>query len=425
MPRIKKRKQGLVAKLNSKSFKAQKDAAVVFTIKAQWPKDPASAEATGLVPDYLHQNLTPDLFMGKAVRGEEYGGEAPPETTIERSSAERITPLGVIDLGSIADRRWVLRRFLSALHLDHLKLEKQMYERMYLLSSVGPWDEDFVLEQVTAFGSKNLRMWDLLAGVHKIVDGERKPLTAILRDSLVNNEGSRADREMWAMILMAMTPSRVCQVVAMVKVFRCPAIKVRSTRNTIERYKDRLSNIRTQAISVLETEEDRYAKLSIAPMELLAESVRMDNSRARLYGTTACTTVRATKTELTRMNKIDPRRTRLALALYPTARAMPSYDDSEVKVMVSPHKALIEFVNMLDCCSAPYRSFGCADPKALLTPLLEKDPKELGMGEVIRALDQIWPARCTMLSNQHGNYSLRDSCFQWQVIPFQHAKHTA
>ena len=429
MPRTKKRKQGLVAKLNSKSFTAQKDAAVVLSLRAQLPKDPDAENMAGTIPDYILRNLTADSFAGIPSEGEDvriHNWVSDPATAVdvERVAIERVTPLGVINLGNVADSRWVLRRFLSALHLDHLKLEKQMYDRMYLLVQSHVANGPVEYASRTSFDSKVCRVWDFLGGMAKIVDGVRKPLTAILRDSLINNEGSRAAREMWALLLVAMTPLRGCTVTGMVKVFRSRPIKVRSVKSSIESAAAQLASIRVMKIDTLHTQDDQYAKLSVAPMELLAESAVQRSARMWEFSPTPCTTASATKAALTRMNKADPRRTRQGIVFYPVSNSLPVSDDSYAEVLVSPHKALIRFASMLYDVASPYRNFSCADPKELLIPLLEKDPKSLGMDEVIRAVDRIWPNRCTMLSNQHGNYSLRDACFRWHVIPIQHARHT-
>lgn len=424
MPRTKKRKQGLVAKLNSKSFSSQKDAAVVLSLRAQLPKDPSAENMAGTIPDYILRNLTADSFVGIPSVGEDVRPSVGDTDDVERMAIERTVPLGVINLGNVADNRWILRRLLSALHLDHLKLEKQLYDRMYLLVQSHVATGPIEYESRTSFGSKVCRVWDFLGGMTKLVDGVRKPLTAILRDSLINNEGSQAAREMWAMLLAAMTPLRGCTVMNTVKIFRSRPIKVRSVKSSIESAAAQLASIRVAKIDTLHTEDDQYAKLSVAPMELLAESVVQPSARAWLYQPTSCTTISATKAALTRMNKADPRRTRQGIVFYATTSSNPTDSDSYAEVLVSPHKALIRFASMLYEVSTPYRAFGCADPKALLIPLLEKDPKSLGMDEVIRAVDRIWPNRCTMLSNQHGNYSLRDGCFRWHVIPIQHARHT-
>jgi hypothetical protein len=426
MPRTKKRKQGLVAKLNSKSFSSQKDAAVVLSLRAQLPKDPSAENMAGTIPDYILQNLTADSFAGIPSAGEDVRLSVGDTADVERMAIERTVPLGVINLGNVADSRWILRRFLSALHLDHLKLEKQLYDRMYLLVQSHVANGPIEYASRTAFDSKVCRVWDFLGGMTKIVDGVRKPLTAILRDSLINNEGSRAAREMWALLLVAITPLRGCTAMGTVKIFRSRPIKVRSVKSSIESAAAQLASIRVAKIDTLHTEDDQYAKLSVAPMELLAESVVQASARAWLYQPTPCTTISATKAALTRMNKADPRRTRQGIVFYAATsgpHGSPSSDDY-AEVLVSPHKALIRFASMLYESATPYRAFGCADPKALLIPLLEKDPKSLGMDEVIRAVDRIWPNRGTMLSNQHGNYSLRDGCFRWHVIPIQHARHT-
>lgn len=430
MPRTKKRKQGLVAKLNSKSFAAQKDAAVVLRMRAQLPKDPNAQIIAGTIPDYLLRNLTADSFVGIPSAGEDvrvnnWASDPATSVDVERVATERTIPLGVINLGSVADSRWLLRRLLSALHLDHLKLEKQVYDRMYLLvqSHIANGPIEYGIR--TSFDSKVCRVWDFLGGMGKIVDGERKPLTAILRDSLINNEGSRAAREMWALLLLAMTPLSGCTVTGTVQIFRSRPIKVRSVKSSIESATAQLAAIRVAKINTLHTEEDQYAKLSVAPMELLAESAVQASARMWQFSPTACTSVSATKAALTRMNKADPRRTRQGIVFYSVAEAANSSSDTYAEVLVSPHKALIRFASMLYEVSTPYRMFGCADPKEVLTPLLKRDPKSLGMNEVIRAVDRIWPNRCTMPSNQHGNYSLRDASFRWHVIPIQHARHTA
>jgi hypothetical protein len=432
MPRIKKRKQGLVAKLNSKSFVAVKDAAVVISLRAQLPEPFGDPESGSVIPEYIRRNLVPDRFVGRISVAESISvvtENGPAESvTVDRSSIQRSIPLGIINLGSVADSRWILRRLLSALRLNHLGLENQMYERMYLLTRATSQQcvhgQPRDLERQTAFSSRTARLWNFLAGLNKIVDGERKPLTAILRDSLVANEGTQADREIWALLLAGLTPMRGCSVEGSVKVFLGKGIRVRTVRTHIERAITRLSNVRTGIAAEREGHSEPN-KLLVGPLTAYAHDLQQGGSRrAWSYEPTACTAIKATKSAVARINQIDSRRTRLGLLIYPVSQSMPTGDSAHIELLVSPHKALIEIVDILHNASVPYYMYACADPKELLQPLLSKDPKDLSMGEVIRALDRIWPNRGTMISNQHGMYTLRESCWRWDPVPIQHAKHT-
>jgi len=366
MPRTKKRKQGLVAKLESKSF-FKNDTAVV-SIRLQYHNFTGAA-----IPDYISQAVVP-------VPECDPGGRC-----------IREIPVGMIRPSNWKDRRWVIRRILAGLYLDHLGLEKQLYRRSGILVFTS---------------SKAFRIWDLLVGVHKVVDGERKPLTALLREALINNEGSYLARTTWAMLLLAIgQESR--SVVATVRVQRTRAVAVRTTKPTIETARRKLATLQLHHQPV-------NSGWVVGDINVL--SSRFDPRRSSwVQGTEHVSATRCMATDMQHMNQADGRRTRLGIWFYQEMEFMNYFE-------VSPHKAVVTMVSLMSSMLSSLPSWVATDPRPILNGLLDKHPKDLTMAEVIRAFRRIWPFDSTMPDKDQrsswGNF------VQWYPMPFQHAEHT-
>lgn len=404
MPRIKKRKQGLVAKLNSKSFVYNKVVAIVVLLRLNLSHGSDEPD----LPDYVKDNLRPSTVNGIEMLQHHRNAWSNAEGG---ARVDMNIPLGLADLSKVSDSKWIIRRLLIALHLDHLGLEKQMYDRLFLLTQNKNFSSS--ASMVTSLAGfeqecgRSIPLATMLGGTHKIVGGVRKPLPAYLREALQANEGSAAARQIWALLLINMMPSLYPKTAHRVVVHRVRRIKIRTTANKIadsERILERLANRNV-------SDWQQIAKKDIvlsSPAEASLTIPVCDDTAADMRRSQA------------RLTEVDPRRTRLAYLRVDTV-ALDAWSNSDTQVAeICPHKAVIDLVEVLK--SREYRqSYFCADAVKLLRNLLKISPKELTMGMVQRATKNIWPNLCTMGVRSRS----WDSPHQlWFFVAVQHAAHT-
>jgi len=416
MPRTKKRKQGLVAKLDSKSFGHM--SAIILHLAVHLPEDPQTPDG---LPDYIKRNLKRGTFNGEVLKcSQDRRGSS-------TSYADIRIPLGIVDLRSVEDSRWALRRLLAALHLEHLGLEKQLYRRTYLLSQRNAElsDENGVPRNIKHDDphSHSAPVLSFLTGLHKIVDGVRKPVSAFLREALIANEGTALARQVWATLLAGLVPSSVCVCTNEVDFYRLYRPKTRSTAPKIEAALESLNRTRDRmpiitGVEPTSTEFNLTAGWYLVPKSAVicvpAEGTRISNPRSD-------ESIIAGRQAAAHIKRVDPRRTRLGFMLLPANAGSPSRYDDLRGAEVSPHKALLAVVDMMAASHCLYPNYVCADPYKIIGDLLKLDPKTLSMGMVQRALYRIWPNGCTMPhpANRYGSY--RQS---FHFLAVQHAKHT-
>ena len=419
MPRVKKRKQGLVAKLDSKSFSHM--SGIILYLSVRMPEDPQVADG---LPDYIKRNLKRGTFNGTGLTCHQESRQR----SFASAYADMQIPLGIADLRSLEDSRWVLRRLLAALHLEDMGLEKQMYQRMYLLSQL---DDAHCTNGVPRNlkhndpVSRTVHLLSFLAGVHKIVDGERKPVSAFLREALIADEGTPIAREVWAMLLTGLVPTSQVQCNNKLSVYRLRRPKTRTTAPRIanaltrlDRHVDYMPVINTPG---LDTEAGAPAGWYVVP-KAAALCLQSDGRGRQTAHPRSDEAVSSSRKVSAHVKDVDPRRTRLALMILPMGEESPTRYDDLREAAISPHKALLEVVNMLCETRMSTPSYVCADPYKMVRDLLALDAKELSMGMVQRGLNRVWPNGCLMhhQDNRYGSFRRF-----WYFFDVQHAKHTS
>lgn len=418
MPRTKKRKQGHVAKLESKSFPKSQTAAVSISLQYR-------IRLNAVMPDYISRNIHPDCQVNSMA---EVLGRPELEGICSRE-----TPVGMIRPNNRKDRRWAIRRILAGLYLDHLGLEKQLYRRSgILLSEFCARQDDDYNDSCSEIDSTCFRVWDLLRGAYKIVDGEHKPLTAFLREALINNEGSPRARTTWAMLLVAIS-ERGPDVSAKIRVQHTYSVTMRTTRPKIEVAQRQLNTLRFD-MEPIKTERDMEALINLGVNNLprgwgigdinALESRLVSRVSQWVKGAGHASATRYMAADMRHIDQVDGRRTRLGILFYKAESESAGRHDPVVYFEVSPHKAVVTMVSLISDMSNSRPNWVAADPRPILNELLEKDTKDLTMAEVIRAFKRIWPLHSTMPDKEQNSHYMRENLVRWYPMPFQHAAHT-